>query len=311
MAILPFYYKYGKSLLTTHFCAGGSVVIDNRFVFPQVVLETMRQTEVTGFAGVPSTFVVLLNRCAASGLRCPSLRYVTQAGGAMPLSIQKKVAQAIAPAKLFIMYGATEASPRLSYLDPDDFGSKCGSVGKAIPNVELFVVDEEGKRLPAGSVGEVVARGSNIMMGYWNDRAGTAAALRDGVYHTGDMGRMDEDGYLYLVGRSDDMIKVSGFKVSPGEVEDALFEIKGVYEAAAVGVDDSVVGEAIAAFIVPQENAGLTKEAVKEALKNTLPASKRPSYVEFVDALPKNAAGKIARAELKTRFGLCRQSADS
>jgi len=309
MVVLPFYYKYGKSLLTTHFYAGGSVVIDNRFVFPQVVLETMRQTQVTGFAGVPSTFLVLLNRALESDLKCESLRYVTVAGGAMPPSIQKKVAQVIAPAKLFVMYGATEASPRLSYLDPDDFGSKCGSVGKAIPNVELFVVDGDGNQLPANSVGEVVARGSNIMMGYWNDPVATAAVLKDGFYHTGDIGRMDEDGYLYLVGRSDDMIKVSGFKVSPREVEDALFEIKGVCEAAVVGVDDPVVGEAIAAFIVPRENAGLTKDGVKETLKMTLPAFKRPAHIEFVDSIPRNAAGKIARAELKTRYGLCRKAA--
>jgi acyl-CoA synthetase (AMP-forming)/AMP-acid ligase II len=309
MVVLPFYYKYGKSLLTTHFYAGGSVVIDNRFVFPQVVLETMRQTEVTGFAGVPSTFLVLLNRSMESDLKCESLRYVTQAGGAMPPSIQKKVAQAIAPAKLFVMYGATEASPRLSYLDPGDLPSKCGSVGKAIPNVELFVVDEGANRLPANSAGEVVARGSNIMMGYWNDPAETAAVLRDGLYHTGDIGRMDEDGYLYLMGRADDMIKVSGYKVSPGEIEDALFDIKGVNEAAVVGVDDSVVGEAIAAFIVPQENAGLTRDDVKEALKTTLPAFKRPAYIELVDSLPRNAAGKIARAELRTRYGLCGKSA--
>ncbi|MEK7996151.1 MAG: class I adenylate-forming enzyme family protein [Planctomycetota bacterium] len=311
MVVLPFYYQYGKSLLTTHFYAGGSVVIDNRFVFPQVVLETMRQTEVTGFAGVPSTFLVLLNRSVAADLKCESLRYVTQAGGAMPPSIQKKVAQIIAPAKLFVMYGASEAAPRLSYLDPDDLYSKCGSVGKAIANVELFVVDEDGNRLPANSAGEVVARGSNIMMGYWNDPGATAVVLRDGLYHTGDIGRMDEDGYLYLVGRSDDMIKVSGFKVSPREIEDALFEIKGVCEAAVVGVDDSIVGEAIAAFIVSQENAGLTKDGVKEALTRTLPAFKRPAHIEFVDSIPRNAAGKIARAELKGRYGSCRKSADS
>ena len=305
MVVLPLYYKYGKSLLTTHFYVGGSVVIDNRFVFPQVVLETVRQTQVTGFAGVPSTFLVLLSRGLISDLKCESLRYVTQAGGAMSPSIQKKVAEAIAPAKLFVMYGATEASPRLSYLDPADFGSKCGSVGRAIPNVELFVVDEGGNRLAANSVGEVVARGSNIMMGYWNRPVETAAVLKDGLYHTGDIGRMDEDGYLYLMGRSDDMIKVSGFKVSPGEIEDALFEISGVSEAAVVGVPDSVVGETIAAFVVPQQDAGLTRESIKEALKQTLPAFKRPAYIELIDSLPKNATGKIARAELKARFGSC------
>jgi long-chain acyl-CoA synthetase len=197
----------------------------------------------------------------------------------------------------------------LAYLDPADLPSKCGSVGKAIPNVELFVVDERGNRLPANSVGEVVARGSNIMMGYWNKPAETAAVLRDGLYHTGDTGRMDEDGFLYLMGRSDDMIKVSGYKVSPAEIEDALFEIRGVSEAAVVGVPDSTVGEAIAAFIVPQQNAGLTRDGLKETLKAMLPASKRPAYIELVDALPRNAAGKIARAELKMRYGLSAKAA--
>ena len=228
----------------------------------------------------------------------------------MPPSIQKKVAEAIAPAKLFVMYGATEASPRLSYLDPADLPSKCGSVGKAIPNVELFVVDEGANRLPANSTGEVVARGSNIMMGYWNKPAETAAVLRDGLYHTGDIGRMDEDGYLYIMGRADDMIKVSGYKVSPREIEEALFDVRGVNEAAVVGVADSTVGEAIAAFIVPQANTGLTRDGIKEALKTTLPAFKRPAYIELVESLPRNAAGKIARAELKARFGSYKKSAD-
>lgn len=311
MVVMPFCYKYGRSLLTTHFFAGGSVVIDNRFVFPQVVLETMRQTEVTGFAGVPSTFLVLLNRSVALDLRCESLRYITQAGGAMAPSIQKRVAAIFAPAKLFVMYGATEASPRLSYLDPADLSSKCGSVGKAIPNVELSVVDEHGNRLPPNSVGEVVARGSNIMMGYWKEPVETSRVLKNGLYHTGDIGKMDEDGYVYLLGRSDDMIKVSGFRVSPREIEHALLDIEGVCEAAVIGVDDSVLGQAIAAFVVPEKNGCLAKDRIREALRSSLPAFKRPTQIEFVSSIPKNASGKTAGAELRMRYEPLRKSANS
>ena len=158
MVVLPFYYIYGKSLLNTHFYVGGSVVIDNRFSYPQVILESMKENGVTGFSGVPSTFMTLLNKSAVRKFTFESLRYVTQAGGAMAPSVQKEVARVFDPARLFIMYGATEASARLSYLDPDMLEKKWGSIGKAIPNVELFVADEKGNRLPPNQMGEIVAR---------------------------------------------------------------------------------------------------------------------------------------------------------
>ena len=150
MVILPFYYIYGKSLLNTHFAVGGSLVIDNRFAFPAAVLETMQTMEVTGFAGVPSNFMILLHRSNIREMHFEHLRYVTQAGGAMPVPVQKEVATVFNQAKLFIMYGATEASARLSYLEPDMLHKKWGSIGKAIPNVTLSVVDENGEAVPAG-----------------------------------------------------------------------------------------------------------------------------------------------------------------
>jgi acyl-CoA synthetase (AMP-forming)/AMP-acid ligase II len=168
MVVLPFYYIYGKSLLNTHFFVGGSVVIDNRFLYPNVVLQTMIEQNVTGFSGVPSTFTILLHRSNIRSQKFDHLRYVTQAGGAMAPAIQKEVAEVVHPAKLFIMYGATEASARLSYLDPKDLQRKWGSIGKAIPNVELFVADYKGNPLKPGEQGEIVARGANIMQGYWN-----------------------------------------------------------------------------------------------------------------------------------------------
>ncbi len=299
MVVLPFFYIFGKSLLHTHFCAGGSVVIDNRFIFPQVVLETMQKTNVTGFAGVPSTYLILLNRSKINEFKFASLRYVAQAGGSMSASIQKKVAKVFAPAKLFVMYGSTEAAPRLSYLDPSMLDSKSGSIGKAVSNVELFVADDNGNRLLPNQVGEIVARGSNIMVGYWNDPMETEKVMKNGLYYTGDIGKMDEDGYIYIVGRSKGIIKAGGFRINAKEIEDALLEINEIQEAAVTGVEDAILGEAIKAFIITRENAGLTEEKVKNSLRTMLPSYKQPTYVQFVKSLPKNKSGKILKTALK------------
>ena len=299
MVVLPFYYIYGKSLLNTHFFVGGSVVLDNRFAFPNVILETMKQTEVTGFSGVPSTFMILLNKSTLRNHRFPALRYVTQAGGAMAPVVQKEVAKVFAPAKLFIMYGATEASARLSYLDPDLLSKKLGSIGKAIPNVDLYVADKEGNRLPAGEVGEIVARGSNIMQGYWNDPEETAKVLRKGLYFTGDLGREDEDGFIFVVGRSKDIIKAGGERISAKEIEEKLLEINEVHETAVIGVDDPVLGEAIKAFIVTRDGAEVDEEYIRTSLRKKLPPFKQPKYIEFRSNLPKNNSGKILKAVLK------------
>lgn len=300
MVILPFYYIYGKSLLNTHFYVGGSVVVDNRFLYPNVILQTMQEQEATGFAGVPSTFTILLNRSNLKLSKFPSLRYVTQAGGAMAPSVQKDVAEAFAPARLYIMYGATEASARLSYLDPADLPRKWGSIGKAIPNVELFVADSNGNPLVAGEEGEIVARGSNLMSGYWNHPEETEKVLKNGLYYTGDIGRMDDEGFLFVVGRSKDMIKVGGNRVSAKEIEEALHEHPAIVEAAVIGIPDDVLGEAPKAFIVTK--MGTPKGLVEELpafLQGRLATYKIPRLFETRDALPKNDSGKILKLKLK------------
>ena len=299
MVVLPFYYIYGKSLLNTHFFVGGSVVLDNRFAFPNVILETMKKTETTGFSGVPSTFMILLNRSTVKKQKFPSLRYLTQAGGPMAPAVQKEVVETFNPAKLFIMYGATEASARLSYLDPKELNRKWGSIGKAIPNVDLFVADEEGRELPQGEVGELVARGSNFMSGYWKDQEETDKVMRHGLYYTGDLGRMDEEGFLYVVGRTKDMIKVGGERVSAKEIEEIILEMKEVQETAVIGVDDPVLGEAIKAFVIASPGNGLNVESVSGHCKKRLPPFKVPKFVEIVTELPKNESGKIMKTVLR------------
>ena len=299
MVVLPFYYIYGKSLLNTHFMVGGSVVLDNRFAFPQVILETMKKTNVTGFSGVPSTFMILLNKSTVRKFKFAALRYVTQAGGAMAPSVQKEVAQVFAPAQLFVMYGATEAAARLSYVDPEMLPQKWGSIGKAISNTDLFVTDESGRPLGPHQVGEIAARGANIMSGYWNDPDGTGKVLKNGLYYTGDLGKMDEDGYLYVVGRSRDIIKVGGFRVSAKEVEEALLEIDHIHEVAVIGVADATLGEALKAVIVPRDQNSLSEETIRQHLKDKLPTYKFPKFFEFQDSLPKNESGKILKEVLK------------
>ncbi|MDQ3003549.1 MAG: acyl--CoA ligase, partial [Fibrobacterota bacterium] len=237
LAVLPFHYVYGQSLVYSHFFRGGSVIIDNRFAYPNVVLDTMAALEVTGFAGVPSTFVILLEKSALRKRSFSSLRYVTQAGGHLSAAWQLKAAEAFNPARFFVMYGATEAAPRLTFLHPDLLPEKAGSIGKAIPGVEVFISDQAGNRLPPGALGEIAARGPNIMAGYWRDPQGTAEVLRNGIYFTGDLGKEDTEGFLFIEGRSRDFIKVGGNRVGAKEIEDAILEWDGALEAAVIGVE--------------------------------------------------------------------------
>ena len=300
MVVLPFYYIYGKSLLNTHFCVGGSVVIDNRFLYPNAVLKTMLEQKATGYAGVPSTFGILLNRSNVRNLNFKHLRYITQAGGAMAPAIQKEVAKVFSPAQLYIMYGATEASARLSYLDPKELPRKWGSIGKAIPGVELFVADKDGNRLQPGKEGELVAQGQNIMSGYWNHPQETKKVLRNGLYFTGDIGVMDKEGFLYVVGRIKNMIKVGGNRVSSKEIEHALYEHDSIAEAAVIGVRDDVMGEEIKAFVVLKKGTKGAEQTkiLKDFLKRHLALYKVPKYIEYLNSLPKNKSGKIQKRKL-------------
>jgi len=300
MVVLPFFYVYGKTLLNTHLSVGGSVVIDNRFTYPNVVLDTMEQQKTTGFAGVPSTFMILLDKSTVRSRHFPDLRYVTQAGGAMAPSVQKQVIEAFNPAKLFIMYGATELSPRLTWLPPERLEEKLGSIGIPVPNADAFIADEQGNRLPPHREGEIVGRGSNVMMGYWKNPEGTAKVIRNGgLYYTGDMGKMDEEGFLYVVGRSKDILKVGGNRVSAKEIEEAILSHSGISDVAVISVSDHVLGEAAKAFIVLKNGGGISQEDVKKYLAGKLASFKVPKFISFVDTLPKNKSGKIMKNQLK------------
>jgi acyl-CoA synthetase (AMP-forming)/AMP-acid ligase II len=297
MVVLPFYYIYGRSLLYTHFLTGGSLVVDNRFAYPSAILNTMQEQEVTCLAGVPSTYSILLNRSDIRARSLPHLRFVCQAGGGMSKTMQKTVAEVFHPARLFVMYGATEAAPRLTYVEPEMLPFKWGSIGRAVPGMEVIVADEQGRRLPPHVHGEIAARGPSIMMGYWKDPEGTAQVLRHGYYFTGDLGFADEDGYMFVTGRARDMIKTGGNRVSAKEIEDVVSSIPGVLETAVIGVDDEILGEAIKVFLVPA-SPELTEDVVKTELRQRLPLFKQPKRVEIRESLPKNQAGKILKSVL-------------
>ena len=299
LAVLPFYYVYGKSVLNTHAAVGGTVVIENRFQYPSTALDTLEKQRCTGFSGVPSTFAILLNRSNFAERTLPYLRYVTQAGGGMSPQLTQRLMEALPEKQIFIMYGATEASARLAYLPPEALPRKVGSIGKAIPGVELRVQRSDGSDVELGEVGEIIARGPNIMLGYWNDPVSTDAVLDERGYHTGDLARYDEEGFLFLEGRSKDFIKAGAHRISAREVEDAISATGNIHECAVIGVPDELLGERIIACVVPITQQDFDPAGFKKELKRRLPTYKVPREVLVLDELPKNESGKVMKKTLK------------
>lgn len=295
MAILPFFYSYGNSLLLTHIRVGGSIVIDNRFAYPNVILEIMSKEKVTGFSGVPSTFAILMHKSNITNYSWDHLRYLTQAGGPMAPALTTKIMEAMPHIKIYIMYGQTEASARLSYLKPERLLDKLGSIGMAIPGVTLTVRDEKGNVCPPGVTGEIVAAGNNIMKGYWNQPQATSEVLKEDGLHTGDLARSDEDGYLYIVSRKSDMIKSGAHRISPKEIEEIIVEHDGIVECAVIGMPDEILGEAITAVIVLKNNSKITAKDIMKHCRNNLPPFKIPREIKFRESIPKTASGKFKR----------------
>jgi len=298
MVVLPFFYVMGKSLLNTHVAVGGTVVVNNQFAYTGPVIRQMAQERVTGFSGVPSTYAYLLHRSPLRAFRdkLPSLRYCTQAGGHMAREVKERLLDVLPPhTRLYVMYGATEAAARLAYVEPEVLREKIDSIGRAIPGVTLRVLDEKGREVPEGTCGELVASGANIMMGYWNDAAATARVLDGQGYHTGDMGYRDREGYFYVTGRKDDLLKVGGHRLDPREVEDVLMSTGLLLEVAVIGVDDVFLGKKLVAVAVPLSGKP-SEEALLGGCLARLPRYKVPAEVRFLAALPKYASGKIDRA---------------
>ncbi|NRT88055.1 class I adenylate-forming enzyme family protein [Clostridium beijerinckii] len=298
--VLPFYYCFGTSLLHTHLRVGGSLVINNKFMFPETVLDDIEKYECTGFAGVPSNYQILLRKSSIKDRNLKSLRYVAQAGGRLPDSFIKELKQALEGVEVFIMYGQTEATARLSYLPPNMLDEKMGSIGKGIPGTLLKVIDKEGKEVKVDDIGEVVALGENIMKGYFNDEEETKKVIRNSYLYTGDLATVDEDGYIYIVAREKQIIKSGGNRISPKEIENIIIQIPSVIEAAVIGIQDDILGEAVKAFVVLNDEVlKVDEKYIIEYCKDKLPSYKVPKYVVFLDGLPKNSSGKVMMGDLK------------
>jgi len=298
MVVLPFSYCFGTSLLHTHLRVGGSVVINNMFMFPGKVLDEINEKKCTGFAGVPGTYQILLRRSPIKKMKFPSLRYVQQAGGKLTNVFITELREALPTTKVFIMYGQTEATARLSYLPPELLDTKLGSIGKGIPGTTIEVLDKDGKPVKPGETGEIVASGKNIMKGYWKDPEGTANVIKGGKLYTGDLGTVDEDGYVYLTEREKDIIKSSGYRVSPKEIEDQISEIPDIVEVAVIGIPDEILGEVPKAFVSVRSKS-ITSDDIIAFCRQHLPPFKVPKEVEFLADLPKNTSSKIDKQQLR------------
>lgn len=307
MVVLPFFYVMGKSLLNTHFAAGGTVVINNRFAYPASVVEQMSRERVTGFSGVPSTFAYLLHRSPLKQFRgrLESLRYCSQAGGHMSRHVKEELLKVLPEhTALYVMYGATEASARLTYVEPCRLKDKIESIGRPIPGVSMRILDSRGRELPAGEVGELVAWGENIMQGYWRDPEGTRDALDGNGYHTGDIGFQDDEGYYFLVGRKDSLLKVGGHRVNPQEVEDALMATGMLVEVAVVGVPDELLGNRLVACGVPKDKDCTANQILGECA-GRVPRFKLPGEMRLLRSLPKSSNGKVDRQRCRELASGC------
>jgi len=301
LSVLPLAFDYG--LYQALMCAkvGATLVLEKSFTYPAVVLEKLKSERVTGFPLVPTLAAMLLQMKHLTPGMFPDLRYLTNTAAALPRAHIERLRELFPQALLYSMYGLTECK-RCTYLPPEQLSVRPESVGIAIPGTEAYVVDEQGERVPPGTIGELVIRGAHVMKGYWNDDAASARVLKPGAYpwekvlHTGDLFRTDEDGYLYFVSRKDDIIKTRGEKVSPKEVENALYELPGIREAAVIGVPDPLLGMAIKAIVAAED--GLTERDVIRHCAARLEDFMVPSIVEFRGQLPKSENGKIARKEL-------------
>jgi acyl-CoA synthetase (AMP-forming)/AMP-acid ligase II len=271
--------------------------------FLEPLIQTIERERVTGFPLVPSLSAMLLRLKRLPVERLDSLRYMTSTGAVWPEAHIRKFRELLPHVKLFSMYGLTECK-RVGFL-PVELIDECpGSVGRAIPNCEVTVVDGSGQAIRPGEIGELVVRGSNVMQGYWNDPETTEKVFKGGRYpadrllHTGDWFRLDEDGLLYFVGRRDDLIKSSARRVSPREVEDVIASITGIAEVAAIGVPDEINGQVVAVFVVAKKGKKIDELGVKSFCKKQLEPYKVPRYVWFVDSFPKTPNGKTDKKRL-------------
>jgi len=302
--VLPISFDYGLYQVLMAAKVGATLVLEKSFAFPQAIFNRIIEEKVTGLPLVPTMAALILQMKDLKPGAFPRLRYITNTAAALPPDHIRRLQELFPSTTLFSMYGLTECK-RCTWLPPAELPKRAGSVGIAIPGTEAYVVDDAGNRVGANVTGELVIRGAHVMKGYWENPEATAKALRPGpfpwekVLYTGDLFRTDEDGFLYFVGRKDDIIKTRGEKVSPKEVENVLYALPGIREAAVVGVPDPVLGYAIKAVVALAPAAELKEQDIIRHCAKNLEDFMVPKLVEFRDELPKTESGKISRRRVE------------
>jgi acyl-CoA ligase (AMP-forming) (exosortase A-associated) len=315
LVILPFTFDAGLNQLMTGFQQGGTVILMT-FVFAREIVSTLLKECATGLAGVPTLWSLLAQpNSTLQKQELPHLRYITNTGGAMPQNVLALLRKALPTTRVFLMYGLTEAF-RSTYLPPEELDRRPTSMGKAIPDTEILVINEHGQPCRPGEPGELVHRGPTVSMGYWGQPELTARVLRphpflppelgseEKVCYSGDLVKMDEEGFLYFIGRRDTMIKSSGFRISPTEVEEVLFQSGKIREAAVIGVPDDTLGQTVKAFVVQREGTPFSSEDLLVFCGERMPRHMIPKDVEILDCLPKTSSGKVDYPSLRRREGL-------
>ncbi|WP_084516132.1 class I adenylate-forming enzyme family protein [Microbacterium luticocti] len=299
LVVLPFSYVFGASLLHTHLRAGAALAHQASAAYPETVVDSLADLQCTGFAGVPAVFHALVRNSTFTTRSLPALHIVQQAGGALAPAVADELVQAHPQAQLFVMYGQTEATARLSYLPPAERTARRGSIGRGIPGVQLRVVDAGGHDVRPGQIGEIIARGRNISPGYLRDPEASARKMGDGVLRTGDLATVDDDGYIYVVDRVEDFIKSWGHRVASTDVEAAAMELAEVVSAVAVGVPDELAGERIELVAVLRDGSQLDEQTVLAHCRRRLPRHMVPTRVRLVAELPLNANGKVLKRAVR------------
>ncbi|MGI8801571.1 MAG: AMP-binding protein, partial [Solirubrobacteraceae bacterium] len=295
LGALPLFHSFGQTCgLNATMLAGGCLTMIPRFD-PEKALEIIERDEVNVFEGVPTMFSAMLHAKTTADTSC--LKVCASGGSAMPVEVMKAFEEKFG-CKVLEGYGLSETSPVASFNHPDR-ERKPGSIGTPIRGVEMKLFDEEGKESAAGEVGEIVIKGHNVMKGYWKREDATAEAIKDGWFHSGDLAKVDEDGYYFIVDRKKDMIIRGGYNVYPREIEEVLYEHPAVREAAVVGFPHPELGEEIGAAVALRQDAEATEEEIREFVRERVAAYKYPRRVWFVEDLPKGPTGKILKREIE------------
>lgn len=315
LAVLPFSFDAGLNQLTTAIQQGATIVLIH-FTFAREIVQALLQERITGLAGVPTVWSLLVQPNSTLAKQpLPHLRYITNTGGAMPQPVLATLRKLLPSTQIVLMYGLTEAF-RSTYLSPEELDRRPTSMGRAIPDCEILVLNDRGGLCKPGEIGELVHRGPTVSMGYWGRPDDTNRVLRpnpllppelgdcERVCYSGDLVRMDEDGFLYYVGRRDTMIKSSGYRISPTEVEEALFSSGKVRHAAVIGIPDEMLGQVIKAFVVPRDGDPVDPDALIEHCTQKLPRYMVPRKVEGLAEMPKTSSGKVDYPALRRREGL-------